>query len=247
MNADIAAAKHKIRVQVWENLDATSSVIGGSCKWKIPNFRGAAEAAATLTSLDYWRSARTVKSNPDKAQRAVRESAVRLGKHLYMAVPKLADVRPFYLVDDVEAAADLEFAARHAEKLGLKQLSPIDIAICGSVAVNREGVRIGKGAGYADIELALLSEAGLLTNQTLIVTTVHDHQVFDAELPEAPHDFRVDVIVTPHEVIRCPEGKRPAGIDWARLDVEKVAAIPLLTRLRHERDRADRERPQSSE
>lgn len=36
--------------------------------------------------------------------------------------------------------------------------------------------RIGKGAGYGDIEVALLAEAGLSGPETTIYTTVHDLQ-----------------------------------------------------------------------
>jgi 5-formyltetrahydrofolate cyclo-ligase len=41
-------------------------------------------------------------------------------------------------------------------------MRPVDIVVCGSVAVNRQGARLGKGAGYSDIEVALLQEAGLI-------------------------------------------------------------------------------------
>ena len=41
----------------------------------------------------------------------------------------------------------------------------MDLVVCGSVAVNRSGVRLGKGGGYADLELALLVEPGLVSNQ----------------------------------------------------------------------------------
>ena len=56
---------------------------------------------------------------------------------------------------------------------------------------------LGKGAGYSDIEVALLAEAGLISERTMIATTVHDLQVLDEDLPEQVHDFRVDLIVTP--------------------------------------------------
>ena len=38
----------------------------------------------------------------------------------------------------------------------------LDLVVCGSVAVNADGARVGKGAGYSDLELALLTEAGLV-------------------------------------------------------------------------------------
>lgn len=49
--------------------------------------------------------------------------------------------------------------------------------VIGSVAVDRDGRRIGKGNGYVDLDFALLVHCGVITNDTLIVTTVHDAQV----------------------------------------------------------------------
>jgi 5-formyltetrahydrofolate cyclo-ligase len=90
--------------------------------------------------------------------------------------------------------------------------------------------RLGQGAGYSDIEFALLVEAGLVTEQAVIVTTVHDLQVLDEDLPEQGHDFRVDLIVTPSSVIHCNQPRRPGGIDWAALDSAQITAIPELAR-----------------
>jgi 5-formyltetrahydrofolate cyclo-ligase len=49
----------------------------------------------------------------------------------------------------------------------------------------------------------------------------------------APHDIPVDFIVTPEESISTKTRlSRPEGIYWDCLDDEKIAAIPLLKRLR---------------
>jgi 5-formyltetrahydrofolate cyclo-ligase len=113
-------------------------------------------------------------------------------------------------------------------------MRPVDVVVCGSVAVNRSGARIGKGAGYSDLEVALLIEAGLVTEKTVIVAPVHQLQVVDEEIPETEHDFRVDLIVTPEEVIECPDRRRPEGLIWGDLTAEKIAAIPVLAaRQRH--------------
>ena len=44
----------------------------------------------------------------------------------------------------------------------------------------------------------------------------------------ASHDFRVDLIVTPNEVIECRRSQRPAGIYWESLTAQKIDSIPLL-------------------
>ncbi|MGX1119665.1 5-formyltetrahydrofolate cyclo-ligase [Streptomyces ambofaciens] len=104
----------------------------------------------------------------------------------------------------------------------------MDLIVLGSVAVNRNGARIGKGAGYSDIEFALLTEAGLVTPETVVITTVHPLQVTDTPIPTTEHDVGVDLIVTPDETITCPNPHRPTGVDWSALTTEKIAAIPAL-------------------
>ncbi|MGH3849897.1 MAG: 5-formyltetrahydrofolate cyclo-ligase, partial [Pseudonocardiaceae bacterium] len=89
-------------------------------------------------------------------------------------------------------------------------------------------VRIGKGAGYSDIEVALLTQAGFIGPQTTIVTTVHHLQVIDEPLPREEHDFTVDYIVTTQEIIHCGPPHRPTDVMWNALDRDKIAAIPVL-------------------
>ena len=81
----------------------------------------------------------------------------------------------------------------------------------------------------SDIEVALLTEAGLIGPDTMIVTTVHQLQVLDDELPETAHDFSVDVIVTPDEVITCGPPRRPRGVLPDHLGREQVRDIPAMS------------------
>ncbi|MGH3697262.1 MAG: 5-formyltetrahydrofolate cyclo-ligase [Pseudonocardiaceae bacterium] len=115
-----------------------------------------------------------------------------------------------------------------APKVAVNDMHPVDLIVCGSVAVNLSGVRIGKGAGYSDIEVALLAQAGIIGSQTTIVTTVHSLQVLDEPLPHHEHDFSVDYIVTPEKIIHCDAPYRPTGVIWHALDADKIAAIPVL-------------------
>ncbi|MGZ4222586.1 MAG: 5-formyltetrahydrofolate cyclo-ligase [Solirubrobacteraceae bacterium] len=218
-------AKQEVRERIWDLLQREGAARFPGARGRIPNFRGAERAADRLAELPEWDAAHVVKSNPDSPQLPVRRHARREGKTLYMAVPRLADEKPFVLV-----AGDptIKRALAEGRHLAVEDLQPVDLIVCGTVAVNREGVRIGKGGGYSDLEFALLVQRGLVGDETRIVTTVHDLQLLDEELPETDHDFRVDVIVTPTAVVRTRDRRRPPGILWDHLDDEKCAAIPVL-------------------
>ncbi len=105
----------------------------------------------------------------------------------------------------------------------MAELEPVDLVVCGSVAVNRQGARVGKGGGFSDLEFALLVEAGLIGEDTVLATTVHPLQVLAEALPETAHDFRLDLIVASEEVITCRRTRRPPGIFWEHLDGAKRA------------------------
>jgi 5-formyltetrahydrofolate cyclo-ligase len=230
---NIDEAKTAVRDRVWRLLEREGAVPEGSYG-KIPGFYGAETTAERLAGLDVWKQAGTIKANPDWAQLSIRVRALKDGKLLYMAVPKMAGLQPFFLLDPTslrvppEEAAEKRRAARVAHRIGIEDMRPIDLVICGSVAVNRSGARIGKGAGYSDLEVALLIEAGLVTDETTIVAPVHQLQVVDEEIPETEHDFSVDLIITPDEVIECPNRRRPRGLVWEDLTSEKIEAIPVL-------------------
>jgi len=206
---------------------------------KIPDFHGAAAAAQLALNLDIWREARVVKSNPDKAQRQLRLRALEAGKLLYMAVPRLRDERCFVELDPArlltspERASSIDGAFRYGLLVFVEEMPQIDLIVSGSVAVNRQGVRIGKGGGFADLEYGLAAAAGLVGATTPVITTVHPMQLLDEELPWSHHDVPLDYIITPAETIRCTGNRpRPAGIYWDDLNGPTIAAIPVLQKLR---------------
>jgi 5-formyltetrahydrofolate cyclo-ligase len=231
---EAARAKQAIRERVWALLERERAARFPGAEGRIPNFAGASAAAARLASLPAWRAARVVKSNPDAPQLPVRARALADGKLLYMAVPRLTDERPFILLDPAELevpprrAASIAGSAHVGRRIAVAQLQPVDLVVCGSVAVNREGARVGKGGGFSDLEFALLVEAGLIGTNTVVATTVHPLQVLEGPLPETGHDFRLDLIVAGEEVIACRRTRRPQGLFWEHLDAAKVAGIPAL-------------------
>ena len=232
--------KDAIREAVWDELDDS-----GTARFpfpphgRIPNFAGADAAADRLAETDAWAAADVVKANPDAPQLPVRRAALRAGKTLYMAVPRLAEERPFLRltageVDDIDDATTVGGSAKAGVPVGPAEMEPVELIVSGSVAVDDAGARIGKGEGYSDLEFAVLRGFGLVDATTTVATTVHERQVRATALPTTPHDVPVDLVVTPERTRRPDGGDRPGGVDWSALDDGRVAEIPVLRRLRPE-------------
>jgi 5-formyltetrahydrofolate cyclo-ligase len=234
--------KWAIRESVWTALEQAGVVRTRSVHDKIPHFKGDEEAARRVFDLEVWRQARVIKSNPDKAQRPLRQRALEEGKVVYMAVPRLRDERCFVELDPARLdttpakASTISGASRYGRPVYVEEMRPVDLVISGSVAVNREGVRIGKGGGFADLEYGLAVAAGIVSPETPVISTVHSMQVLDEDLPITHHDVPLDYVVTPVETIACPRRlPHPQGIYWEDLDDKKIAEIPLLRKLREAR------------
>lgn len=239
--ADLLAAKAELRDEIWAGLRAAGANRFPAPEGRIPNFVGAEAAAERLRATGVWQAAGTLKANPDSPQWPVRQRALEDGKLLFMAVPRLAGPEPFFLLDpdhlagSAREASSIKGASKSARPIGLHELQPVDLVVAGTVAAGLDGARLGKGGGFSDLEFAVASEAGLIGPDTVVVTTVHEAQVLPAgQIPTADHDVRLDLIVTPERVIEIPRRKRrpPASVRWEELTDEKIAAIPLLTRLR---------------
>lgn len=236
------AAKDHLRATIWANLAAHEAAVGDQVG-HIPCFVGAEQAAARLAALPVWQQARVIKSNPDRAQAPVRLRALQEDKMLYMAVPRLTQERCFVALTaaalrqqgvPLEVAATSRGAMQHGRLVRVQEMSPIDLVVVGCVAVSRNGGRTGKGAGFADLELGILRQQGLVQADTPIVTTVHPLQIVpDTELPMRQHDWSLTWIVTPDEAIATAAVRhQPPGLLWEYLRPEQLATIPVLRTLR---------------
>jgi 5-formyltetrahydrofolate cyclo-ligase len=231
--------KEELRAEIWRALQEHKVARFPGAEGRIPNFIGAEACAKRLAQTGYWKTAKFLKVNPDSPQRAIRQQALAEGKVIYMAVPRLRSDKPFIELDPKKlkcspfAASSIKGAGQHGRPITLAEVKNIDLVVCGSVAVNRRGARVGKGGGYSDLEFALLTEEGKISAQTPIVTSVHPRQVVGAEIPMTEHDIPLSAIVTPDEVIetRTPFA-RPGGIYWKMLPEEKIADIPVLSNRR---------------
>src|SRR5256885_4808989 len=186
---------------------------------RIPNFAGARQAAERLLAHRLFKRVRVIKVNPDSPQRWVRQLALERGITVITPTPRLKgafrrlDPRRIPRERHAEAAT-LKRGGRWGDDITLAQMPKVDLVVMGSVAVTRDGRRLGKGHGYADLEYALLRELG--NPPVPLATTVHALQLVDA-FPVEAHDTPLTLIATPDEVIEVKRRRRaPRGIDWKR-------------------------------
>ena len=232
-------SKDKIRKGVWAAMDREGVSRFPGAEGRIPNFAGAKLAAERISGHRVWKQARTIKANPDSPQTHVRRIALEQGKNLVMAVPRLRDPHPFRLLDpkrlgkdEIREAATIKGALKHGRVVAEEELPEIDFLLCGSVAVNLNGARVGKGGGYSDLEFALLVEAGRIDEHTTVATTVHPIQILRENLPMLDHDLPIDLIATPRTMIDVERAyDRPRGILWDHLQPPQIREIPILERM----------------
>ncbi len=233
--------KDAIRHKVWARVTAAGVVRFPGPLGRVPNFAGAERAAKLLSQLTIWKRAKALKVDLAAPQLALRRAALAEGKILYVAVPGLRSERCFLEVDPARLganawrAASLRGALRHGRAVAPHDLHPIDLVLVGSVAVTRQGARVGGGNGGCDLEYALLRRAGKIREYTPIVTTVHPLQVIDDRIAMRAHDIPIDFLITPDQVIAAPSlYPRPRGILWDLLPDERIRAIPALRKGRRE-------------
>jgi 5-formyltetrahydrofolate cyclo-ligase len=233
-------SKSEARGRVWREMEIRGVGRFPGAAGRIPNFVGAERAALHLQGLRAWREARAIKINPDAPQLPVRRMALREGKVVYMPVTRLRSLECFLELDPVRLgrqaiqAASIRGAERLGRPVGIEALPPIDLIVCGAVAVNARGARVGKGGGFSDLEYALLVEAGRVGPRTLITTTVHSVQILPEAIEMRPHDIAVDIVVTPDGVMWLhPAFPRPRGLYPEALAPEKIAEVPVIEWVLH--------------
>lgn len=232
-------SKDQVRKDIWKAMDREGVSRFPGAEGRIPNFAGAKLAAEKLTGHRLWKRAQVVKANPDSPQTHVRRAALEQGKTVIMAVPRLRDRHPFRVLDPkrlaksaVKEAATIKGALRHGRVAALDELPEIDFVLCGSVAVNLSGARVGKGGGFSDLEYGILIDAGKIDDHSVVATTVHPIQILRRHLMVTAHDLPVELIATPRAVIEVErQYERPRGILWDHLQPPQIREIPILERM----------------
>lgn len=127
----------------------------------------------------------------DRAQEPVKLEVIKANKNLYVPPFKEASIPALFTQVICPEDADLNtqktlVRLRGGEEsrkdIGIDTDIKLDIIVVGSCAVSRQGYRIGKGNGYVDLDFGLLTHLGVITDKTLVVTTVHEVQVCSTRL-----------------------------------------------------------------
>lgn len=225
--------KNEIRERVWQRMEQEKVArFPFPIRGRIPNFKGAEEAASRVFQLAVYREATVVKVNPDSPQLPIRAQVLMDRKTLFVPTPRLRagfiEVRPEWVPHGEERkAASLSHIKKYGKECALTDLPPIDLFVVGSVALTRDGRRIGKGEGYADREYAILRALG--QQEIPVVSTVHHLQVVDDEIPRERYDLAVDWIATDRELIETNTPySRPNGIEWDRVTQKEKKEMPVL-------------------
>jgi 5-formyltetrahydrofolate cyclo-ligase len=91
---------------------------------------------------------------------------------------------------------DLDWVAYgDGSTLGVDAVTEAELVVVPAVAVDRTGVRLGRGGGSYDRALARVGPG------TLLVAALYSEELVD-RLPYEPHDVRVHAVVTPDGLTR---------------------------------------------
>lgn len=220
MNREVKEVKARIRKRIWDLLEELDiAAFPRPVHGRIPNFKGADTASSRLTLLKEWNNAHVIKSNPDSPQYYIRLRALEEEKLLIMATPRL--LNGFIILDPrriqpsrYSTAATIKGAFKYGYFIRLRDIPKVDLIVTGCVAVDKRGVRLGKGGGFSELEYAILKEIGSVEDNTPILTTIHDLQLIDDSIPLEIHDYTVDYVLTPTKIVKMTSDfkYRPKGI-----------------------------------
>jgi 5-formyltetrahydrofolate cyclo-ligase len=128
--------------------------------------------------------------------------ATRVASYVPMAGEPGLDPRPGWLLPVVLPGWDLDWAVFDGSltddrireptgpRLGVTAIASCDLVLVPALLVDRQGNRLGKGAGCYDRALARATG--------LTVSLLHDGELI-AAVPHEPHDVRVQAAATPSE------------------------------------------------
>eukprot|EP00543_Licmophora_paradoxa_P008769 CAMPEP_0202459388 /NCGR_PEP_ID=MMETSP1360-20130828/35203_1 /ASSEMBLY_ACC=CAM_ASM_000848 /TAXON_ID=515479 /ORGANISM="Licmophora paradoxa, Strain CCMP2313" /LENGTH=249 /DNA_ID=CAMNT_0049080439 /DNA_START=104 /DNA_END=853 /DNA_ORIENTATION=+ len=96
----------------------------------------------------------------------------------------------------------------------LAKAGDLDLILVPGLAFDRQGHRCGQGKGYYDRFLAKMFEGDTTKKPTLMAVCLEAQLLGDGDtIPTHEHDFTMEFIVTPKEIIECKRGTKRKSSD----------------------------------
>lgn len=237
--------KHLIRTKVWSqlrNVALPDSRFHHDYSSFIADFDGSSAAIDLLVSLPAYQDADLLFIAPDNCIQELRYRALKDGKTVLVTTYGIR--RGFWILDPQQIHESrwgmasmldgMERIGRHITLAEIRELtSDIGLMVTGTGAINPEGLRLGKGHGFFDLEWAMLYTIGKVDEKTQTIAIVHECQVLDEDLRGEVWDTGCDLVVTNKKVIKVKSASKPnCGILWEKLEAGMVDDIEPLRELR---------------
>lgn len=194
--------------------------------------------AENLRRTDGYRQWRQVFIDPSLLLRQARVNALLDGKELIMPAAGLKEgfflLKPFTIpFRDLLKAVTYKGLADYGVHLRSEEISLLDISLLAgeSFAVDRQGARLGDGAGFFDLAAALLGAMGGLGQDCRVAAAIYDQKRIIGSVPLQPWDLRCSDILGPDGFEALSAPARVAGIFWDELPEERIRRISPLWKL----------------
>jgi len=221
MLRNVKTIKANIRERIWGILEKRRiSLPPKPIVGRVPNFIGADLAAFKVTKLRVFGKADVIKVDPDSPLKPFREIALKNNKILVMPTPRLRKgflvLNPKHIpLSRISFASTIRGAFNYGRIVDDPyKLPKIDLFVVGCVAVSIvNGIRLGKGGGFSDLEYAILLESGKIDREVFTIALAHDYQVLKYPIPYEVYDAPVDFVVTPTRFLNVENRvERPKGL-----------------------------------
>ena len=118
-------------------------------------------------------------------------AGARVASYAPFGTEPVPPLDPAHLLPLLLPDRDLDWTA-HGQPLGVDAVATADVVLVPALAVDRRGVRLGRGGGSYD--RALLRAGGL------VVALLHEGELRD-EVPSEDHDVRVHAVALPSRLV----------------------------------------------
>lgn len=198
--------------------------------------------AENLRRLECYRQSRQIFVDPSLLLRQTRVNVLLDGKELIMPSAGLKDgfylLKPFSIpFKSLVMGVTYNGLQRYGRRLDYGEISAlaIDLFIGETYAVDRQGNRLGDGAGFFDLAIAILAELGGMAPKSRIVAAIDDIAKITEDLPVESWDCKCAMILEPNGVEVLADSSPVPGIFWDAIAMERIKRISPLRHLHGQR------------